>query len=586
MPTFSAKENYSLHYPIGAYENPCQSTFVIKRDLEKQHLPASITSQEEDRTVKSNRASSRPAQRPSSPTKGDQDVEYASKAETTPCASESPANEFKCTEYPTASERTDNAMIKHSHERWNSPARLSNKGNSAFQTLKLTGNEIIKDCPSKATFKETPDSSSSCYSAIQVRTPEDPQYEIQSTSSPASEISGLTVTGDLNVLAQDFVGDLVERLVQRCVDLYHGEFRSCTESHSEPSSSTSQQNIGETPATSQSGSLKRRRQSDKEDGDDYRDGKEDTGPTKRQSRSVSNNVRLWACPYTKFDPIRYSEHNQQDEKAYRKCASATLTDISCVKQHLRRTHREPSYFCGKCYEAFRVKKDLLQHNQVNCQSGTPKYQEMMTEEQYLLIPKYLTNTVPSWYTIFNILFEDATQPTSPYVSICDAATIQQFVDLFRLTGPEEFLELLRTRLERDPQSLHLNTSLRALIEETFEVAFPEYLQRLRTVVNDSLIEYNHVAASQTEQSTTDHTLGISSVPPESQHSLPDFLDTSGNSEAQAWILTLESCIRAFGRSKPICMANLTLMAIYSCQTILFFALMTKFWVLGIHSAFT
>lgn len=57
-------------------------------------------------------------------------------------------------------------------------------------------------------------------------------------------------------------------------------------------------------------------------------------PKKRQHRSskLNDDIRSIACPFNKFDPVRYSEYNTNpDERGYRRCAGVYLTQISRLK---------------------------------------------------------------------------------------------------------------------------------------------------------------------------------------------------------------------------------------------------------------
>ena len=52
--------------------------------------------------------------------------------------------------------------------------------------------------------------------------------------------------------------------------------------------------------------------------------------TRANDSSSDPEARLLACPYSKYDPVRYSETNA-DEKQYRGCSSCYLVDISRLK---------------------------------------------------------------------------------------------------------------------------------------------------------------------------------------------------------------------------------------------------------------
>lgn len=86
---------------------------------------------------------------------------------------------------------------------------------------------------------------------------------------------------------------------------------------------------------------------DSGDSDDDRSAKLPSRPTSKQD----SRQRFFACPYYRSDVRRFSQINM--ELCYRGCSSACLRDISRLKQHLYRVHRQPEYYCGSCYSVFK-----------------------------------------------------------------------------------------------------------------------------------------------------------------------------------------------------------------------------------------
>jgi len=105
---------------------------------------------------------------------------------------------------------------------------------------------------------------------------------------------------------------------------------------------------------------------------------------------------------------------------------------------------------------------------------------MMTDDQFKEIKRRSTGNsqCETWYKIFQLLFPNARRPISPYVSTCDPDTVQHFVKLFQLVGPQELFRLIQDRRERGQESAQLGASTQAIVDEAFEIALPDYLERL------------------------------------------------------------------------------------------------------------
>ncbi|KEF51929.1 uncharacterized protein A1O9_11919 [Exophiala aquamarina CBS 119918] len=215
---------------------------------------------------------------------------------------------------------------------------------------------------------------------------------------------------------------------------------------------------------------------------DDEEGAADGGPhPKRKRRSPEKSARLFACPFAKFDPERYSERNII-EKNYRKCSSKYLRDIARLKQHLYRTHQRPEWYCGNCYQNFDSREQLNEHNRERppCDRSTARYEEMMTDNQLKEIKRRSPENSQHqmWYKIFQLLFPDAPRPISPYVSTCDPETVQHFVRVFQLVGPQELFQMMQARREHGPGSVQIGVSTQAIVDEAFEIALPDYLELL------------------------------------------------------------------------------------------------------------
>lgn len=171
---------------------------------------------------------------------------------------------------------------------------------------------------------------------------------------------------------------------------------------------------------------------------------------RKTAPAISLDGRLLACPYCKYDPIRYSERNQE-EKEYRRCASSYLTAISRLKQHLYRVHKRPEHHCVSCFTVF-VSKELLDghtRQRPSCELRPPQFEEKMTFEQFTQIKRRAPAQDPSdtWFAIFRILFPGTALPHSPYVDSVSPEVIQDFLDYFYRQAQSRLSDLIRTELQ-------------------------------------------------------------------------------------------------------------------------------------------
>ena len=203
---------------------------------------------------------------------------------------------------------------------------------------------------------------------------------------------------------------------------------------------------------------------------------------KRKHSNDEHRTRLFAGPFAKLDPLKYSRENLE-EPNYWNCGNCCLRDISRLKQHLYRVHSRPAYYCGSCFQAFKSREVLDQHTRQRppCELTCPKYGDRMTDHQFQAIKRRVIRGDPYelWFHIFQILFPDGRKPLSPYVSVADAATINHFVTLFRWFGPEEMMSMLSAREGRPSHPL-LDLPTQAVVDEAFEIALPDYLRQRRS----------------------------------------------------------------------------------------------------------
>lgn len=200
-------------------------------------------------------------------------------------------------------------------------------------------------------------------------------------------------------------------------------------------------------------------------------------------------VDFFACPYAKYDPIRYSEANQTlSEKTYRRCRTACLTNISRLKQHLYRVHRRPEYYCLSCYLEFETERQWQEHAQMrpSCTLKTCPFDEKMTSDQVKVIKRRRIHEPPAdaWVGIFRTLFPDVEVPANPYVELTDPSTavpsVQDYTAFLEHNMPHRFAERLSRRLfgDDDDNDLWNPMTYQWMVNMALEETLPAVLQAL------------------------------------------------------------------------------------------------------------
>ncbi|KAL2419584.1 hypothetical protein ABEF95_002844 [Exophiala dermatitidis] len=238
------------------------------------------------------------------------------------------------------------------------------------------------------------------------------------------------------------------------------------------------------PSLSKRSPNRRRGSSDEEE--------EDTAGTPKKVKPTLDSLRtperLFACPYSKFDRSRYSEHNRH-EKNYRGCSSGYWPDISRLKQHLYRVHWRGIH-CVRCYAKFE-NNDLLQAHMRSepCGPADCPYPEKFDDAQYNEIKRKRPGMTPEevWHTIYRVLFPGHAKPDSPYAD--DVATSTSLstpsphaLECQRIT--DALGDVFEARLDQNlsspghawlrvPQTREfIRQQLRASVAEVFEMLIP------------------------------------------------------------------------------------------------------------------
>ncbi|KAI1061830.1 hypothetical protein LB506_009467 [Fusarium annulatum] len=146
------------------------------------------------------------------------------------------------------------------------------------------------------------------------------------------------------------------------------------------------------------------------DGDKGSEDEESSGNGKNSSNTnaSSENSLLWACPFMKWNPIKY-----------RGSCVKKLRDIYRLKKHIRETHF--SHYCCVCFKEFRP-EELTQHEKLckrlfGCLTRPPPV-GLITRDMATAINERSNTRLTSreqWERLFKIIFPQEQIPSSPYL---------------------------------------------------------------------------------------------------------------------------------------------------------------------------
>ncbi|KAI5251974.1 hypothetical protein E4T42_03847 [Aureobasidium subglaciale] len=144
------------------------------------------------------------------------------------------------------------------------------------------------------------------------------------------------------------------------------------------------------------------------------DDNEDEQPPKRKSKVAKSEDDLppLACPFSKFDPLKHD-----------KCYTFVLKGISRVNIPIH---------CPKCYAIFRNNTEARDRHvrQGTCHNAPERRLEGIDEITMRKLKRRVTSksVKDSWYSMYTLLFPDATWPESPFMDTSLSAELLAFRD--------------------------------------------------------------------------------------------------------------------------------------------------------------
>ncbi|KAH8742670.1 hypothetical protein F5883DRAFT_382940, partial [Diaporthe sp. PMI_573] len=116
----------------------------------------------------------------------------------------------------------------------------------------------------------------------------------------------------------------------------------------------------------------------------------------------------FACPFQK---LNWPKHQA--------CRRYELRRIKDVKQHVYRRHKQPDYYCARCYDTFKTASARDEHARSNnCDILDGYLFEGITEAQKNILNKSSSRGLDpqeQWFEMWDIIFPDEKRPSSAWV---------------------------------------------------------------------------------------------------------------------------------------------------------------------------
>jgi hypothetical protein len=190
--------------------------------------------------------------------------------------------------------------------------------------------------------------------------------------------------------------------------------------------------------------------------------KEHAGCKDEGNKRIRKADKLYfACPFLKRDPIKH-----------RQCYRHQLTKISYVKQHIKRSHRQP-ICCPICMEIFVDEENRDRHiRDQSCQRRPALDFDGASPTQLAQLGKRSDQKKPEvaqWFDIFELLFPGQPRPKSAYIDPELSEDLMDFNSFFLERGPKTLTEVIASHAVVDPEILQ------GIVSEGIRSVFQEWL---------------------------------------------------------------------------------------------------------------
>lgn len=160
-------------------------------------------------------------------------------------------------------------------------------------------------------------------------------------------------------------------------------------------------------------------------------------PRVEQTNDKIGQSRLLACPFQKSDPQKHQE-----------CLKYELHRIKDVKQHIYRRHRQPDYYCAKCFYVFETAENRDEHaRRSDCETREgptlPQFEGISDRQKKQLNEKSCRtmDMKEQWYQMWEIVFPGQPRPRTVYLGSYLEETVPLLRILWATQGAQIMSEL-------------------------------------------------------------------------------------------------------------------------------------------------
>lgn len=156
--------------------------------------------------------------------------------------------------------------------------------------------------------------------------------------------------------------------------------------------------------------------------------------TSKKAKTIRQASKVFACPFWKKDPLRYS-----------RCYKLELKEVKRVKQHLYRTHKKPIR-CPRCQDIFANRASCDSHQEVDCARQPKILDEGINEDQSAELSNRGSASLTQeqrWFVVWQIVFPGVPEPASPYIDDDLSEDMCEFREFYQREGSTIILDYMR-----------------------------------------------------------------------------------------------------------------------------------------------
>ncbi|WQF77518.1 hypothetical protein CDEST_02532 [Colletotrichum destructivum] len=174
--------------------------------------------------------------------------------------------------------------------------------------------------------------------------------------------------------------------------------------------------------------------------------------------------RLLACPFFRYNAGRHTS-----------CLNLKMRRIRDVKQHLKRRHSEPQYYCTTCYKVFTTESKWFQH--VSDQSFVPCFPTdgrpdfVTARESQLLCAKASRNATleDQWYSVWDKIFIGRQRPSHPFMRTVVEEVTSMMREFWQNEGDQIVKKFTESLHMQDGDEVRLKNVMLNMMEESHNV---------------------------------------------------------------------------------------------------------------------